>query len=238
MTVLCCYCIDCRVVAARGAPSRFTLTGRDMNFLRPGEWLNDEVINFRIDQLREATELDLVRQAPQASPFHFFSSFFYTRLMNQTERGVDRRYCYANVSRWTRGAPRHLFANRLAFVPVNVDQLPWILVVIDFELHTITLYDPLDGSSKARSISQARSIFKVFFKATLFVLFNLCLLWWLELTCVSRSLYFLFQTVFQNIRRYLVDEALAYCIGYDSLDGYNLHGKTTSTKWVCSDVCR
>ena len=135
----------------------------DMNRLRPGVWLNDELINFRIDQLREATELDLFRQAPDASPFHFFSSFFYTKLMKQTEQGVDKSYDYARVSRWTRDALRPLFANRLAFVPVNVGQQHWILVVIDFELHTITLYDPFDVSS------HARSILKVFFKATLLV---------------------------------------------------------------------
>ena len=109
--------------------------------------------------------------------------------MKQTEQGVDKSYDYASVSRWTRAALRPLFANRLAFVPVNVEQQHWILVVIDFELHTITLYDPFDVSS------HARSILKVFLKPRYlcYIINGYCDDWIIHI-CVNRSLFY-FRTV-------------------------------------------
>ena len=81
--------------------------------------------------------------------FFISSPRFLHQTHEKTEQGVDTRYDYASVSRWTSDALRHLLANRLAFVPVNVGQRHWILVVIDFELLTITLYDHIDKTSQA-----------------------------------------------------------------------------------------
>lgn len=70
--------------------------GRDMATLQPGRWLNDEVINFYLQLLRQRAAR-WREQDPSAPRVHCFNTFFYAKL---TERG----YRYAAVKRWTRRA--------------------------------------------------------------------------------------------------------------------------------------
>ena len=65
-----------------------TILKKDIHTLRPGEWLNDEVINFYgnliLARSKESTTLPKI---------HVFSTFFYKTL---SEQGYDK------VRRWTK----------------------------------------------------------------------------------------------------------------------------------------
>jgi hypothetical protein len=62
--------------------------------LLPMQWLNDDIINFWFEMLRDR-DAQLHNQGVVSAPSHFFSSFFFTQLSSNS-------YSFSNVSRWTR----------------------------------------------------------------------------------------------------------------------------------------
>ncbi|KFK38085.1 hypothetical protein AALP_AA3G067700 [Arabis alpina] len=72
--------------------SNIDITGEKLRCLRPGQWLNDEVINLYLVLLKE-------REAREPKKFlkcHFFNTFFFTKLVNS-----GSGYNYGAVRRWT-----------------------------------------------------------------------------------------------------------------------------------------
>eukprot|EP00897_Mesotaenium_endlicherianum_P007965 jgi/Mesen1/7197/ME000371S06278 len=72
-------------------PSNIQITRGLMRCLRPGAWLNDEVINCYMDLLKERE----LREPEKYPKCHFFNTFFYKKLV-----GNDV-YSYKAVKRWT-----------------------------------------------------------------------------------------------------------------------------------------
>ncbi|KAF9978442.1 SUMO1 sentrin specific peptidase 1 [Actinomortierella ambigua] len=92
-----------------------TITKNDIRTLRPGEWLNDEVINF-YGQLIMARS-----NASSALPkVHVFSTFFYKTL---SENGYDK------VRRWTKKT--NIFAKDYLLIPIHCSGNQWTSAVVD-----------------------------------------------------------------------------------------------------------
>lgn len=111
---------------------------RDMSKLRPGQWLNDEVINFYgvliLHRAREA-EKERERGGVARRAFwniHVFNSFFW---QNLTSRG------YAGVRRWTRNVD--LFTKDLVLFPINLGQAHWVCACLNLRLRRIEYYDSM-----------------------------------------------------------------------------------------------
>ncbi|XP_028614824.1 sentrin-specific protease 2-like [Grammomys surdaster] len=104
---------------------KLELTRRDIQTLKNGQWLNDEVINFYMNLLIERNE-------NQGYPaLHVFSTFFYPKL---------KQSGYTAVKRWTRGID--LFDKELILVPIH-QRVHWSLVVIDLRKQSITYLDSM-----------------------------------------------------------------------------------------------
>ena len=109
----------------------------DLRKLQPGQWLNDEVINFYgtlVMQRARDAEAKRAKGAP-ADAFwrvHFFSSFFWHNL---TTRG------YAGVRRWSRRVD--IFAQDLVLLPINLGQTHWVCAVINNRLRRFEYYDSM-----------------------------------------------------------------------------------------------
>ncbi|EDL14432.1 mCG147490 [Mus musculus] len=113
--------------------SRFKLliTRGDIQTLKNGQWLNDEVINFYMNLLVERNE-------NQGYPaLHVFSTFFYPKLKHSG---------YSSVKRWTRGI--NLFEKELILVPIH-QRLHWSLVVIDLRKQSIAYFDSMGQTGKS-----------------------------------------------------------------------------------------
>ncbi|OQR96693.1 hypothetical protein ACHHYP_13808 [Achlya hypogyna] len=95
--------------------NRITITEGDLDRLRPGEFLNDNLLDFFFKFCN--AQLD----ASQRSIMHFFSTHFYSALA-KTPAGQ-----YQKINRWTRAVA--IFEQRFLFVPVN-DSCHWSLAVI------------------------------------------------------------------------------------------------------------
>lgn len=108
----------------------------DMLRLLPNSWLNDEVINA-MTTLMQWRNQRTVAADPSAPRHHFFSTFFFKILMH------NRRYSYEKVKRWTRKFDA--FACDKLFFPINVRNSHWILVVVEKQAATLSLYDSMGG---------------------------------------------------------------------------------------------
>lgn len=104
---------------------REKLSLRSIRTLRRAAWLNDEVIDafLALVQIKN-------------SEIFVFSTFFWEKL----NTGKDS-YNFQGVRQWTRRKNVDIFAKSLVLVPVNLNEVHWILAAVDFRDFTISLYD-------------------------------------------------------------------------------------------------
>ncbi|KAK9076116.1 hypothetical protein SSX86_004449 [Deinandra increscens subsp. villosa] len=120
--------------------SNITITGEVLRCLRPGAWLNDEVINIYLELLKE-------REKKEPTKFlkcHFFNTFFYKKLISG-RTGYD----YKSVRRWTtqRKLGYSLLECDKIFVPVH-KEIHWCLAVINKKEEKFQYLDSLGGADK------------------------------------------------------------------------------------------
>jgi sentrin-specific protease 1 len=110
------------ILQAKGqvqAPAQCAVSRAKILCLRPGEWLNDEVVNFFMGLLQ-------ARADAAAGPLrcHFFTSQWYAKL---TEACT---FQFARVKRWTKNVD--IFALDLLFIPIHCNGNHWTLAVVNF----------------------------------------------------------------------------------------------------------
>ncbi|KAI0317519.1 hypothetical protein OF83DRAFT_132135 [Amylostereum chailletii] len=115
------------------------ITNGDIARLRPGEFLNDTLIEFGLklwlDELRES-------DPGLADQVHVFSSFFYKKYaIKNLEEG------YKSVRKWT--SKIDIFQKGFIIVPIN-EHLHWYLAIIYQPEHTLLLPSPdkIEGPSR------------------------------------------------------------------------------------------
>eukprot|EP00004_Rigifila_ramosa_P001373 TRINITY_DN11304_c0_g1_i2.p1 TRINITY_DN11304_c0_g1~~TRINITY_DN11304_c0_g1_i2.p1 ORF type:complete len:536 (-),score=127.95 TRINITY_DN11304_c0_g1_i2:52-1473(-) len=109
------------------------VTREQAECLKPGKWLNSDVINYYI-------ALVLARKTSVA--FHVFSTFFFTKLTKEG-RGFD----YSSVQKWTRRID--LFACSKVLVPLHLNGNHWALGVIDLSGKRFEVLDSLCSTREA-----------------------------------------------------------------------------------------
>lgn len=131
------------IVAKLGSDS---IQRSSMQTLRPGIWLNDEVINFFLKNCLSRDDERMCSLDPSRKRSHFFSSFFISTLLDELHRSDSVRgvYAYKNVTRWSKKVPGgDIFNLRYIFVPVNTECVHWTLAVIFMEEKKIQYFDSL-----------------------------------------------------------------------------------------------
>jgi len=109
--------------------------------LRPGCWLNDEVIHFFLQMLTKRDAIICGKEKSKKRS-HFFKSFFITKLLDEA-----CGYRYQNVKRWSKKVPgKDIFSLHNIIFPVNVGGVHWCCAVIYMEEHRIQFYDSMGGS--------------------------------------------------------------------------------------------
>ncbi|GER52187.1 sentrin-specific protease [Striga asiatica] len=117
--------------------SNIDITGEKLQCLKPRAWLNDEVINFYLELLKEREK----REPEKFLKCHFFNTFFYKKLISG--RGG---YNFQSVRRWT--TQRKLGYNLLQcdkiFVPIH-KEVHWCLAIINKKDKKFQYLDSLRG---------------------------------------------------------------------------------------------
>ncbi|XP_065338744.1 uncharacterized protein LOC135938758 isoform X1 [Cloeon dipterum] len=91
------------------------ITRKDISTLADRNWLNDEVINFYMELIRERGNLD---NFPKV---HTFNTFFYPRL---------RQTGYSALKRWTKKVD--IFAQDLIVIPIHLG-VHWCMSILDMK---------------------------------------------------------------------------------------------------------
>ncbi|KAK7410459.1 hypothetical protein VNO78_01257 [Psophocarpus tetragonolobus] len=112
------------VIYPKGDPDAVSLSKRDVDLLQPDTFINDTIIDFYIQYLKNQI---LEEEKPR---FHFFNSFFFRKLADMDKNpssASDGKAAFLRVRKWTRKV--NLFAKDYIFIPVNFN-LHWSLIVI------------------------------------------------------------------------------------------------------------
>jgi hypothetical protein len=126
-----------------------TLTSYDLERLKPGEFLNDTLIEFYMKHLM----IDVLTPEQRARCY-VFNTFFFDKIA--AGRPDNGKY-YADVARWTKDVD--LFAKDFVFIPIN-ENAHWRLIVVCFAGELLNGPMPTEGaspefSSQASQASQA-----------------------------------------------------------------------------------
>ncbi|XP_057489288.1 ubiquitin-like-specific protease ESD4 isoform X2 [Actinidia eriantha] len=113
------------------------ITGEVLQCLRPGKWLNDEVINVYLELLKEREKME----PKKFLKCHFFNTFFYKKLFSGRNA-----YDFKSVRRWTtqRKLGYSLLECDKIFVPIH-KEMHWCLAVINKKDEKLQYLDSLGG---------------------------------------------------------------------------------------------
>ncbi|KAJ0244372.1 Ubiquitin-like-specific protease 1A [Hirschfeldia incana] len=117
--------------------SNIDISVEKLRCLKPGQWLNDEVINLYLVLLKE-------REAREPNKFikcHFFNTFFFTKLVHS-----GTGYNYSAVRRWTlmKKLGYHLIDCDKIFIPIHMN-IHWTLAVINIKERKFQYLDSFKG---------------------------------------------------------------------------------------------
>jgi Ulp1 family protease len=113
-----------------------------MKSLKPGIWVEDEVINafFHLLSKRDG---ELCKNDVTRKRNGFFNSFFVTKLLNEGHTNHSGEYEYGNIRNWsTKFVPgEDIFEVDKLFFVINVERAHWVLAVADISNQKIQMYD-------------------------------------------------------------------------------------------------
>ncbi|KAL0694547.1 hypothetical protein Bca4012_061727 [Brassica carinata] len=112
------------VIYPKGDPDAVSICKRDVELLQPETFVNDTIIDFYINYLKNQI------QAEERHRLHFFNSFFFRKLADLDKDPssiADGKAAFLRVRKWTRKVD--MFGKDYIFVPVNFN-LHWSLIII------------------------------------------------------------------------------------------------------------
>jgi len=131
------------VVAQAGTDS---VQRASMKTLKPGMWLNDEIIHYFYLMLAKRDE-ELCKNNPSRERSHFFKSFFITKLLNEGNASCDGKYEYRNVKRWSKKVPgKDIFNLNKILFPINMGNMHWICAAIFMKKKRIEIFDSMGSN--------------------------------------------------------------------------------------------
>mmetsp|Transcript_24512 Transcript_24512/g.57602 ORF Transcript_24512/g.57602 Transcript_24512/m.57602 type:complete len:599 (+) Transcript_24512:101-1897(+) len=137
------------VVAQAGTDS---VQRASMKTLKPGMWLNDEIIHYFYLMLAKRDE-ELCGNDSSRKRSHFFKSFFITKLLNEGNATCDGKYEYRNVKRWSKKVPgKDIFNLDKILFPINMGNMHWICAAIFMNKKRIEIFDSM-GSNGDRYLN-------------------------------------------------------------------------------------
>ncbi|GJE87785.1 Ulp1 protease domain-containing protein [Phanerochaete sordida] len=114
---------------------REQVSDKDLQRLRPGQWLNDEIINFYGQMILCRAEEGKENQRESMLDVHYFSTFFWSKLKNE---GYEK----ARLAKWTKKFD--LFSKDVILIPVNHNNSHWTGAAINFRKKRIESYDSMN----------------------------------------------------------------------------------------------
>ncbi|VFQ59464.1 unnamed protein product [Cuscuta campestris] len=108
---------------SRDDPDPIELCYSDMNCLAPEEYLSSTIMNFYIRYLQLTKSMSNIG----GCNYHFFNTYFYSKLKEAILNKNDRESSFEKLRRWWKGI--NLFEKAYIFLPIH-ESLHWSLVII------------------------------------------------------------------------------------------------------------
>jgi Ulp1 family protease len=130
-----------------------TLKRMDVATMAPGQWLNDEMVNFTLGAMvaREARRVGVGADGstPVQPRTHFMSTYYITKMCAEQDNG-GRAYNYDEVKNWTTREKLGYDALlcETIIVPVNQGNFHWVLATVEPRKKRVRLYDSLLGEDR------------------------------------------------------------------------------------------
>ncbi|KAG6891417.1 hypothetical protein C0992_007196 [Termitomyces sp. T32_za158] len=130
------------ILKKQGIVSRYAreqVNDVDLSRLLPGQWLNDEIINFygalllgRSDDCKENPRKQKA-SGMQVLNVHYFSTFFWSKLKEGYEKG--------RLAKWTKKVD--IFSKDVILIPINHSNAHWTSAAINFRKKRIESFDSM-----------------------------------------------------------------------------------------------
>ncbi|KAG6902809.1 hypothetical protein C0995_011296 [Termitomyces sp. Mi166 len=130
------------ILKKRGVVSKYAreqVNDTDLSRLQPGQWLNDEIINFygalllgRSDDCKENPPKQKADKM-QVLNIYYLSTFFWPKLKEGYEKG--------RLAKWTKKVD--IFSKDVILIPVNHSNAHWTSAAINFRKKRIESYDSM-----------------------------------------------------------------------------------------------
>ena len=138
------------ILAKQGADS---VQRGSMQTLRPGQWLNNEVINYFLKNCLARRDKKMCARDTGRRRSNFFNSFFVQTMFNKKNDNpkLRGRYNYKNVKSWSKKVPgEDIFNLKYILCPINLDNKHWRPAVIFMEDKRIQYYDSMGGTDRSK----------------------------------------------------------------------------------------
>lgn len=113
--------------------------------LRPGKWLNSDIINYYGKVCLAKRDEMLCAEQPGRKRSFFFGTYFLTKMFD------GGRYDYTNVKRASKQVPgKDLFNLKYIFCPINIDNEHWTSAAIFMEEKRIKYYDSMGKTDQTK----------------------------------------------------------------------------------------
>lgn len=110
----------------------------DLARLEPGQWLNDEIVNFYGQLIMDKTARALASKENvpngKVPKIHYMTSFFWEKLSKQGYEG-------GRMARWTKKID--IFSYDIILIPINHGNAHWTSAAINFMKKRIEAYDSM-----------------------------------------------------------------------------------------------
>jgi sentrin-specific protease 1 len=133
-----------------------TVKRMDFKRLRPGAWLNDEIINLYIEMLKRF-DSDLCAKDAARKPTLFFSTWFMDHLLIR-----DGGYNYSQVRRQTkrRGIDINILDYEQVIIPINISNSHWMVNRINISGKKVIEGDSLASGTPRSSSMYTRAVMR------------------------------------------------------------------------------
>ena len=121
---------------------QFSINLLTFHRLKDGEWLNDDIINFYIELLRE----DSTQYGQCKSQTYFANTFFFKYL-----KDFEGNFCYENVIKWTKDM--NIFKMKRLLFPLHTFGSHWALALIDMVSKEIHYIDSIHNDGTFASLT-------------------------------------------------------------------------------------
>lgn len=126
-----------------------SLTRKDVATMTPGEWLNDEMVNFTVCSMAAREVRRRPSEAADGTTPQARTHFMNTRFVKNLCGEGDRSYDYDAVRRWTNLSKLgyDMLACDTIIIPVHQspEGIHWVLATIELKNQRVRLYDSLHG---------------------------------------------------------------------------------------------